>query len=70
MFLDSLNLNGYGQFVWPAYIFTFFTISIFYLKTRRELKRIEKLYFSKFGDEKVKESKIKERLPASTITAS
>tara|TARA_B100002051_G_C16403774_1_gene471187 strand:+ start:247 stop:459 length:213 start_codon:yes stop_codon:yes gene_type:complete len=70
MFLDSLNLNGYGQFVWPAFIFTFITISIFYLKTRKELKRIEKLYFSKFGKEKVKESKIQETQPVSTITAS
>tara|TARA_Y100000590_G_C15579214_1_gene961637 strand:- start:943 stop:1158 length:216 start_codon:yes stop_codon:yes gene_type:complete len=44
MLLKILDLGGYGQFIWPAFFFTF--VSCFYLfkKTKRELEKQEKLY--------------------------
>jgi len=43
-------LNGYGQFVWPAFIFTFTSCLILYLKTKKELKKQEKLFFSEYKE--------------------
>ena len=41
MFLELLLMNGYGQFVWPAFIFTFLCFFILYLKTKKELNKQE-----------------------------
>ena len=49
MNLNFFLLDGYGVFVWPAFIFTFLSCSILYLKTYKEFKKQEKLYFAKFG---------------------
>ena len=47
MSLELLFLGGYGQFVWPAFIFTFVSCFLFYLKTKKELKKQEKMFLSK-----------------------
>ena len=44
MYIELLTLGGYGQFVWPAYIFTFVCCFSLYLKTKRELVKQEKLF--------------------------
>ena len=49
MNLDLFILGGYGQFVWPAFIFTFVICFYFYLKTKKELKKQEKLFLNEFG---------------------
>ena len=49
MNLSTLLLNGYGVFVWPAFLLTFLICFLFYTKTKKELERQEKLYFSKFN---------------------
>jgi len=41
-------LNGYGQFVWPAFIFTFVSCFSLYLKTKKELQKQEKIYLKEF----------------------
>ena len=41
-------MNGYGQFVWPAFIFTFVSCLYLYLKIRIEFKQQEKIYLLKF----------------------
>ena len=46
MNLELLILGGYGQFVWPAFIFTFVSFFLLYLKTKNELKRLEKVYMN------------------------
>jgi len=46
MILDFLYLGEYGQFVWPAFMFTFLSCAILYLKTKKELKKQEKIFFS------------------------
>ena len=49
MNLSLFILGGYGQFVWPAFIFTFLICFYLYLKTKKELQKQEKLFLSKFG---------------------
>tara|TARA_B100000029_G_C17356829_1_gene881032 strand:+ start:542 stop:766 length:225 start_codon:yes stop_codon:yes gene_type:complete len=44
MYIELLTLGGYGQFVWPAFIFTFVCFLSLYLKTKRELVKQEKLF--------------------------
>ena len=44
MNLELLVLGGYGQFVWPAFIFTFVSCFLLYLKTKKELKKQEEKF--------------------------
>ena len=48
MNLELLVLGGYGQFVWPAFIFTFVCCFLLYIKTKKELKRHEKMLSIEF----------------------
>ncbi len=48
MILNLIYLGGYGQFVWPAFVFTFLSCFILYLKTKRELQKQEKIYINEF----------------------
>ena len=48
MNLELLILGGYGQFVWPAFIFTFVICFYLYLKTKKELQKQEKLFLKEF----------------------
>ena len=48
MNLDLFILGGYGQFVWPAFVFTFVICFYLYLKTKKELKKQEKLFLNEF----------------------
>ena len=48
MNLELLVLGGYGQFVWPAFIFTFVSCFLLYIKTKKELKRQEKMFSIEF----------------------
>ena len=48
MNLNFLFLDGYGVFVWPAFIFTFVCCFSLYLKTRKELKKHEKMLLIEF----------------------
>ncbi len=49
MINDLLILGGYGQYVWPAFIFTFLCCFSLYLKTRMELKKNEKIFIREFS---------------------
>ena len=48
MNIEFLVLGGYGQFVWPAFIFTFVSCFSLYLKTKKELKKQEKMFLIEF----------------------
>jgi len=48
MNLNLLILDGYGLYVWPAYIFTFIICFILYLKTKKEFQKQEKLFLKEF----------------------
>ena len=46
--MDFLILDGYGQFVWPAFVFTFASCFYLYLKTKREFQKQEKIFLNEF----------------------
>ena len=48
MNLELLILGGYGQFVWPAFIFTFLSCFLLYLKTKKELQKQEKIFLNEY----------------------
>ena len=50
MALEILILGGYGQFVWPAFIFTFLSCLTLYIKTKKSLRKYEKIYLNKYKD--------------------
>ena len=70
MNLEFLILGGYGQFVWPAFIFTFVSCFALYVKTKKEFKKQEKMFLKEFKQiqtEKIKTAEEKEALSASPI---
>ena len=70
MDLEILTLGGYGQFVWPAFIFTFLICLVLYLKTRKEFQKQEKIFLKEFKQiytDKIKTAKEKEALSSSPI---
>ena len=48
MNLEFLILGGYGQFVWPAFIFTFVCCFVLYIKTKKEFQKQEKMFLKEF----------------------
>ena len=70
MLTELLTMNGYGQFVWPAFIFTFVSCFVLYAKTRKEFKKQEKMFLKEFKQiytDKIKTAKEKEALSSSPI---
>ena len=51
------SMDGYGVFVWSAFIFTLFCCCILYLVAKIQLKKQENKFFVKFG--KLAKEKIK-----------
>ena len=54
-------MNGYGQFVWSAFIFTFVSCLYLYLKIRIEFKQQEKIYLLKFKKAEVRKIQFDKR---------
>ena len=48
MNIEFLTFGGYGQFIWPAFIFTFLVCFSLYIKTKQELQKQEKIFLSEF----------------------
>ena len=70
MNLELLILGGYGQFVWPAFIFTFVSCFSLYVKTKKEFQKQEKMFLKEFKQiqtEKIETAEEKEALSASPI---
>ena len=70
MNLEFLILGGYGQFIWPAFMFTFVSCFALYVKTKKEFQRQEKIFLKEFKQmrtEKIKTAKGKEALSGSLI---
>ena len=70
MNLELLILGGYGQFVWPAFIFTFVSCFSLYIKTKKEFQKQEKIFLKEFNQmqtEKIETVKEKEALSGSPI---
>ena len=60
MNLELLMLDGYGHFVWPAFIFTFTSCFILYRNSKKELEKQEKIFFNKFRELNVRKTKTTE----------
>ena len=58
MNLEFLILGGYGQFVWPAFIFTFISCYVLYFKTKKELQKQEKMFLKEYEKLHIAEIKI------------
>tara|TARA_B100000686_G_C16062259_1_gene605247 strand:+ start:323 stop:547 length:225 start_codon:yes stop_codon:yes gene_type:complete len=58
MNLEFFLLEGYGYFVWPSFLFTFIICFVFYLKTKKELIKQEKLFLKEFKVLQTKKIKI------------
>ena len=70
MNMELLILGGYGQFVWSAFIFTFVSCFVLYVKTKKEFKKQEKMFLKEFKQvqtEKIETVKEKEALSGSQI---
>ena len=61
MLMALLTMNGYGPFVWPAFIFTFVSCLYLYLKIRIEFKQQEKIYLLKFKKAEVRKIQFDKR---------
>ena len=48
MNLEFFILNGYGQYVWPAFIITFISFATLYRITKKELQKHEKMFLSEY----------------------
>ena len=59
--MELLGMNGYGQFVWTAFTFSFASCLYLYLKTKIEFKKIEKIYLSEFGPIQAKKFQFNKR---------
>ena len=70
MYLEFFILGGYGQFVWPAYIFTFVSCFTLYVKIKKEFQKQEKMFLKEFNqiqNKKMETAKKKETLSGSPI---
>ena len=61
MNLELLVLGGFGQFVWPAFIFTFVSCFLLYIKTKKELKNQEKIYLVEFKQKPIAKIEVVKR---------
>ena len=61
MDFELLVLGGYGQFVWPAFIFTFVSCFILYVKTKKEFQKQEKIFLQKYGQFKIQKIKTSQK---------
>jgi heme exporter protein D len=59
--MEFLFLGGYGSFVWPAFIFTFVSCFLFYLITKKEFKRQEKMFLIEFNQIPVRKIEVAEQ---------
>jgi len=58
MNMEFLVLDGYGIFVWPAFIFAFLSCFLLYLKTKKEFKKQEKMFLIEFKQIPVKKNEV------------
>ena len=49
MINEIILMNGYGLYVWSAFIFTLISFTSLYMLTKLQLLREQKKYIAKFG---------------------
>ena len=70
MDLKIFILDGYGQYVWPAFIFAFLCCFSLYFKTKKELKKQEKLFLLEYKELFILETKTikEEKIPKGILS--
>tara|TARA_Y100000590_G_C15226571_1_gene828380 strand:- start:290 stop:511 length:222 start_codon:yes stop_codon:yes gene_type:complete len=67
MDLELFTLNGYGLYVWPAFIFSFLSFLYLYIKTKREFLKQEKIFLHEFKEFQKTSVKIKKEETAKKV---
>ena len=49
MIIEILKMNGYGLYVWSAFIFTLFSFTLLFMVTKFQYNKERKKFISKFG---------------------
>ena len=70
MDLEFLILGGYGQFVWPAFIFTFVSCFILFVKTKKEFQKQEEIFLQEYGQLKIQKVKTVQKEEIATVALS
>ena len=65
MISSFIYMNGYGLFVWLSFGIVFFSCMIFYLKTKKTLKKYEKEFLNELNN--LSESERKKVLERSKV---
>ena len=71
MNFEIFILGGYGYFVWPAFIFTFVSCFVFYLKTKKAFQEEEEIFlreFKQIQEAKIQTAKKQEALPEALVS--
>tara|TARA_B100001778_G_C18058361_1_gene393039 strand:+ start:111 stop:326 length:216 start_codon:yes stop_codon:yes gene_type:complete len=71
MNFEIFILGGYGYFVWPAFIFTFVSCFVFYLKTKKAFQKEEEIFlreFKQIQEAKIQTAKKQEALPEALVS--
>jgi len=71
MNFELIILGGYGYFVWPAFIFTFVSCFVFYLKTKKAFQKEEEIFlreFKQIQEAKIQTAKKQEALPEALVS--
>ena len=50
MINNLILMDGYGIYVWSAFVFTFFSFTSLYLITKKQYLRENKKFIAKFGN--------------------
>ena len=58
MISELINMNGYGLYVWSAFIFTHTSILTLYIIIKIQYAREKNKFVSKFGDLDSKKAKV------------
>ena len=74
MNIELFILDGHGQYVWPAFIFSFVVCFLLYKKTKKELHNQEKIFYKEFKEKRnikievgQKEKKVREIFSSNSI---
>ena len=73
MINEIISMNGYGPYVWSAFIFTLVSFASLYLVTKLQLLKEQKKYIVKFGSLSatkiavVREQKINKEILLNTV---
>ena len=68
--MELFILGMYGQYVWPAFIFTFVSCFFLYLRTKKELQKQEKMFLSEFKQSETMNIKVTKRKETTKETLS